>query len=234
MEEITKIRSREEIPSEDKWAIEDLYPTDEAWAQELATLSADQEALTAFAGRLGESGQTLFDYLRCMEKFHAKSELLGNYCMRRADEDTRNPKYQAMQGKFMSTIVALGAATSFDTPQIMAISDETLESFYATCPKLERYRRYLTDLRRMKEHTLSEAEEKLLAAAGDQSAEVWNLLRGRAAMESGEYAQALEYLQKVEEVCPDTALPALERCCRELEDYKMAYHYACLQRDRKK
>ena len=51
----------------------------------------------------------------------------------------------------------------------MAISVEILESFYAALPKLERYRRYLTELRRMKEHTLSEAEEKLLAAAGEMS-----------------------------------------------------------------
>ena len=31
MEEIKKIPSRDQIPAEDKWAIEDLYPTDEAW-----------------------------------------------------------------------------------------------------------------------------------------------------------------------------------------------------------
>ena len=169
MEEITKIHNREEIPAQDKWAIEDLYPTDEAWEQELATLSADQEALTAFAGRLGESGQTLFDYLRCMEEFQAKSELLGNYCMRKADEDTRDPTYQAMSGKYMNLVISISAACSFDTPEIMAIPDETLDRFYRECPQLERYRRFLTDLRRRKAHILSPQEEKLLAAAGEMS-----------------------------------------------------------------
>ena len=169
MEERTKIRNREEIPAQDKWAIEDLYPTDEAWEQELATLSADQEALTAFAGRLGESGQTLFDYLRCMEEFQAKSELLGNYCMRKADEDTRDPTYQAMSGKYMNLVISISAACSFDTPEIMAIPDETLDRFYRECPQLERYRRFLTDLRRRKAHILSPQEEKLLAAAGEMS-----------------------------------------------------------------
>ena len=65
--------------------------------------------------------------------------------------------------------MALGAACSFDTPEIMAISDEKLAQFYADCPELERYRRFLTDLRRRKAHTLSAAEEKLLAAAGEMS-----------------------------------------------------------------
>jgi len=65
--------------------------------------------------------------------------------------------------------VALSAATSFDTPEMMAISDETLDEFYAACPELERYRRFLTDLRRKKAHTLSPGEEKLLAAAGEMA-----------------------------------------------------------------
>ena len=169
MEEIKKIPSRDQIPAEDKWAIEDLYATDEAWEKELAVLAENEKTLSAFAGRLGESGETLRAYLESMEKMNANAELLGNYCMRRADEDTRNAAYQAMSGKFMSVMVALSAACSFDTPEIMGISDEKLDGFYAQCPGLERYRRFLTDLRRRKAHTLSTAEEKLLAAAGEMA-----------------------------------------------------------------
>ena len=59
MSNTNKIRQRHEIPVEDTWAVEDLYPSDEAWEQELATLEADKNALAAFAGKLGESGETL-------------------------------------------------------------------------------------------------------------------------------------------------------------------------------
>ena len=163
----TKIRKRHEIPVEDTWALEHLYATEEAWEAELSTIEEDKAYLSAFAGKLGASAANLLHYLTRMEQVNAKAELLGNYCMRKADEDTRNAAYQAMSGKFMSVIVSLGAECSFETPEIMAITDETLESFYAAEPKLERYRRYLTDTRRMKEHTLSAAEEKLLAAAGE-------------------------------------------------------------------
>ena len=139
MEEIKKIPSRDQIPAEDKWAIEDLYPTDEAWEAELAALAESQKTLASFAGRLGESGETLYAYMEVFEQVNAKGDLLGSYCMRRADEDTRNATYQAMAGKFMGVAVALNAACSFDTPEIMAISDEKLAQFYADCPKLERY-----------------------------------------------------------------------------------------------
>ena len=162
-----KIRKRSEIPVEDTWALEHLYATEADWEQELASLEVDKEYLAAFAGKLGASAADLLAYLTRMEQVNAKAELLGNYCMCKADEDTRNTKHQAMSGRFMSTVVALGAACSFETPEIMSISGETLEGFYAAEPGLERYRRYLTDARRMKAHTLSAAEEKLLASAGE-------------------------------------------------------------------
>ena len=97
MAETTKIRKRSEIPVEDTWALEDLYATDEAWEQELATLAEDEKALTAFAGKLGEGAENLYAYMEKNEAVNAKAELLANYCMRKADQDTREATYQAME-----------------------------------------------------------------------------------------------------------------------------------------
>ena len=169
MEDFNVIRKRSEIPVEDTWALEDIYPTDEAWEQELLTLDADKDVLTSYAGRLAESGQTLYAYLIRMEQTNKKASSLANYAMRRSDEDTRNSTYQAMTGRFMSVAVALDSECSFESPEIMAIPEETLEGFYAECPELEHFRRYLTDLRRRKAHVLSAAEEKLMAAAGEMA-----------------------------------------------------------------
>lgn len=169
MEEIKKIPARSEIPNEDKWATEDLFATDEAWEETLAAITEKGKSLAAYAGKLGESGESLLSFLALMERIEAEVELIANYCMRKADEDTRVAKYQEMVGRFMTAMVALNAATSFETPEIMSISDETLDGFYAACPGLERYRRYLTKMRRRRDHILSPAEEKLLAAAGEMA-----------------------------------------------------------------
>lgn len=169
METIKAIPKRCEIAVEDTWATEDLFPSDESWEQALVTLREDRNTLASYAGRLGESGQTLFRYLENAERIAAKESLLAEYIMRKADEDTRDAKYQALSGKFMSAYVELQTAISFETPQIMAIPDETLEAFYSTCPELERYRRYLTETRRLKAHTLSDAEERILASAGEMA-----------------------------------------------------------------
>ena len=167
METTKKIPQRCELAVEDTWATEDLYASDEAWEQALSELEKVGPQMAGYAGKLAESADTLLAFLQLMEKTNAEAELLANYCMRKADEDTRNAVYQAMVGKFMGVAVALNAAGSFETPEIMAISDETLDGFYAAQPGLERYRRYLTNLRRRRAHVLSPAEEKLLAAAGE-------------------------------------------------------------------
>ena len=58
----------------------------------------------------------------------------------------------------------------------------------------------------------------------------WHLLYGQAAMGQREYALAAEHFHRAEESYPIPCAKALETCYRELEDYKMAYQYACKQR----
>ena len=169
MEDKKKIPQRSEIAVEDTWAIEDLYASDALWEEDLKALASDADVLASYAGKLNESGETLLAYLTKMESAEVRADRLANYCMRKADEDTRVSKYQGMSGQFMNVIVSMGAKCSFETPEIMAISDECLSALYAQTPELERFRRYLTNLRRRKEHILTPAEEKLLAAAGEMA-----------------------------------------------------------------
>ena len=166
MSEMKKIWKREEIPVEHTWATEDLYASDALWEEDLAVMIEDGKHLASFAGKLSNA-EDLYAFLHADEMADLRVGRLAGYCMRKGDEDTRNPVYQAMTGKFRSIMVKIGSDCSFATPELMAISDEDLERFYAEKPELERYRRYLTNMRRLKEHTLSAAEERILAAAGE-------------------------------------------------------------------
>lgn len=169
MAEIKKIPERSEISEKDKWAIHDIYATDEAWEEDLKKARGLLPRIASFAGRLGESAGVLLDFMKLQEEIELLADSLGNYAQRRSDEDARVSKYQAMVGNMMSAYVELNAAASFATPELMAIPDETMEQFYADCPDLERYRRYLDDIRRRRAHVLTPAEEKLLASAGEMA-----------------------------------------------------------------
>ena len=167
MAETKKIPERSEIAEKDRWAIEDLYPSDEAWAKDLEKLKAETAALASFAGKLGQDAKTLLAYAQKLEAAGVLLSNIYNYSSRRNDEDTRVSKYQEMNGMAMSAYVAFTSATSFETPEIMAISDAEMERFYAEEPGLERYRRFIFNIRRHAAHVLTPSEEKLLAMAGE-------------------------------------------------------------------
>ena len=170
-----EIPLRSQQLKENCWAVEDIYPTEEAWSQALSESASLPEELAAYQGKLGESAETLLSYLTRMEEISHQADRLFVYAMLRADEDTANSTHQAMKGKCFSFLVSLSSATAFEGPELVAIPDETLDAFYAQEPGLTKYRRYLTKARLEKPHILSQAEEKLLAGAAEVGAAPSNI-----------------------------------------------------------
>lgn len=169
MEDRKYILKRSEQKKEDTWAVEDLYPTDDAWREALQALRGREQELAAFQGRLAENGQTLLDYFRKMEELEAVVNRLNVYSMIRGDEDARNSEHQEMKGQLNGYLVQFQQAEAFELPELSSIPDDTLARFYEEVPELKRYERYLYLARRRKAHTLSKAEEELLASAGEMA-----------------------------------------------------------------
>ena len=151
------------------WALTDLFPTDDAWRAELSRVRGLLPALAAYQGRLGESAATLLAFLRLGDELSRALDALGNYARRKNDEDTRVPAYQEMSAQYMNLAVEVNRTSAFETPEILAIPDETLDAFYAAEPGLEHYRLALTRIRRERPHILSAECEALLAASGQMS-----------------------------------------------------------------
>ena len=162
-----RIPKRSEVPEQFKWALEDIYATDEKWAEDLQKLKAMPERIAAFKGRLSESADTLYDFMQLSDEISVLCDSLGNYAQRRSDEDTANAKYQGFLGQLMNAYVAVNSAGSFETPEIISIEEDKLQKFYEDKPELKLYKRALDKLRRKKAHILSEAEEKILALTGE-------------------------------------------------------------------
>ena len=160
------IPARSELDTQFTWATTDLYPTDEAWEAEMPRIQELVDTLKACQGTLGQSAQNLLRFLQLEDQFNLKAEPFACYAMYKKDQDTRDPKAQQMSGQMMNLLLQSEEATAFSTPEILEISDDTLDRFYQEEPGLEHYRLTLTRIRRQKEHTLSQSEEGLLASAG--------------------------------------------------------------------
>ena len=163
------IPARSEVPEESTWNLKDVFESDEAWQAEYEALKAVPEQLEAFRGRLGESAETLLAWFRLNDALSVRLEKLYGYASCKGDEDTGNSVYQGMRAKALATLVAIDAASAFETPEIMALDEDTVNLFYAVQPALETYRRNIYKIRRRKAHILSPEEEKLLSAAGEMA-----------------------------------------------------------------
>ena len=162
-----KIPERSEVPVQYTWNTDDLFVSDEAWQEAYDAVQAKIPQLAAFAGRLSESAATLYEYIKLDEQLSDEFGPVANYAQRKYDQDTREPKYQAMVGKLTSLMVAMRSATAFELPEMMKMEDETLEQFYKDEPALELYRLVFARMRDKREHILSDAEEKVLAVVSE-------------------------------------------------------------------
>ena len=163
MPEILKERS--ELDPQFQWDLTPMFESDAAWETALDSLDADIESLAAFAGKLTDA-VTIGAYLDASTEVGRKVERLYCYASQRHDEDTRDDKAQSLYARIGSKYVKMAAALSFAQPEILSLPEETLTAI-VNDPAVADYKFNLEDLLRGKPHTLTKAEEKLLASFGE-------------------------------------------------------------------
>jgi len=157
-----RIPTRDEISAADTWDLSVLYPNDEAWQADFAELQARWPAIAGFKGRVTESAQTLLEVLEFEKALNLKIERLSHYAMLRISEDASSSANLEREGVLQNLLTKIGEAAAFILPEIQAIEDAAFERMWAD-PLLEPWQIPLRKLRRLKPHTLSSAEERLLA-----------------------------------------------------------------------
>ena len=164
-----KILDRSQQDPANCWALEDLYATPADWERDLAELKDLTGKLAGFSGVFTTSADQLLALLQLDDSLSVLLDKLANYAQRRSDEDTRIGANQELVSRITAAWVDLSAAAAFLTPELLELPDETLEDYYRQCSALEVYRWHIYNIRRQKAHTLSKAEERLLAAAGEMA-----------------------------------------------------------------
>lgn len=157
------LRQRSEIPEEMKWRLEDIFADDGQWEQAFRELQSEVERAGRFKGRVGESAATLLACFEMEDEIGQALERVYGYAVMRRDEDNNNSTYQAMAQRAISLWTQLSSALSYIEPEILAIPEETIDTYLNEEPKLTAYRHTLDNLARMKPHVLSPREEELLA-----------------------------------------------------------------------
>ena len=159
-------RERARIADKYKWNIDEVYPSVAAWRTEKDRIAAALPEIRKFAGRLGSAAQVLADALDTVTGLEKDLSRLYVYASMLADQDTRASEPQGMRQEMQLLISEFSAQASYIEPEILKVGGETVNAFLDAEPRLSIHTFYLRDIVRRAPHTLSDAEEKILADAG--------------------------------------------------------------------
>ena len=162
----TTERDRASIAERYTWNLADLYASTAQWREEKDRLSAAVAGISAWRGRLTESAATLADALELRSALRKTLTRLWVYADMLSDQDTRDSVHQGMTQEMVQLASALSAECSYMEPEILRAERATIETYLTGESRLRDYAHELRDLMRRAAHTLSDAEEKLLADLG--------------------------------------------------------------------
>lgn len=155
---------RKDIDKSLKWDTEKIYKTDEDFYKEVEEVKNLIEKTKAYKGKILQSADNLYDFLKTDEKLERKFSKLGVYASLKSDEDTRVAKYQEMSKIADNLFANLAQELSFITPEILSEDYEKVQTYIEEKEELKIYAHYFEDLFRNKDHTLGENEEKIIAS----------------------------------------------------------------------
>jgi len=157
------IPTRNEIAEADTWDLTKLYQSEEDYERDLERLKKEYPQYASFKGKASQSAKDLLDVLEFDKSIDLLGEKLGHYVSLKASEDSSDSGNLARKAEFSNLGTKIREAASFITPEIQAISDERFTALIAN-PVLREWRNSLERLRRYRPHTLTEGEERILAA----------------------------------------------------------------------
>lgn len=159
-------KKREEYNEDLKWNVKNLYHTEEEYNRDFKALYEDLKKFEAYKGHLLDDAKTLYAFLEFDIDFNKKLEQVYIYAHIQNDQDTTNTKFQTMYKKAYKLYEQYNEMTAFAIPELLKSDFNQIESFIKEFPKLEKYKRQLEQIFKVKKYVLSDKEEKLLSNLG--------------------------------------------------------------------
>lgn len=156
--------SRDQIPSQYKWHLEDILPSDEAWEELFFKCEERLGYFAKYQDKLDDE-DTLFDCLQFDTRFSHDFGCLYTYAKMRLDQDARNNTYQGMTNRARNLLVKYSSACSFIEPEVSELSSERLAQLRDS-KRFDDYSVFFKEIIRNKDIILSKKEEKLLKEVG--------------------------------------------------------------------
>jgi oligoendopeptidase F len=161
---------RSAVSKQFHWNVEALYPSWEAWKEDLDKWGREESSphwpeVAAMREVWNKGPEQLKALVELCCDIDRNLSKLYTYAHLRHDEDVAEETAKKAYSRIMTLLYAFRQETAWIEPQLLHIPDEELKALLGSAV-LKDYAFYLEKIVRMKAHTLSAAEEELLAMAG--------------------------------------------------------------------
>jgi oligoendopeptidase F len=165
----TKVPPRSKLNKQYTWNAESVFPSDEAWENEIKRILEDIHAVKGFQGRLAEGPVVLLAALEAADELLSCAQKAFMYAGFSYAVDTTDQHATGMRIKAQGVYGQVLSAISFLQPEILAIGRDRLDE-WMNGPSDERlaiYKHSFDDLFRRQAHVRSADVEEILGLVSD-------------------------------------------------------------------
>ena len=167
MTEIKKVPARSEVPEKLTWDLDRVYQSIEDWKTDQRKLENKLDEFKHAKDQLEINADKFLEVIEQYLGIMRIYEKLAVFASMKNDQDTTNSQYQELQGMADNLGTQVSEAVAWFQPALVHLDDQVVQDYFHQNSKLEPYRHFITELRSQREHLLSNAQEELLAAAGN-------------------------------------------------------------------
>ena len=163
------VPARADVPVEETWALETIFPDDNAWETAYDAVDARLGEFARFRGHIAEGAGVLLGALQLADELDEQAGKIAIYAGLHRAEDATNTRYGEMADRADGLGSRLEAATAFIQPEVAALPDATVAAWLAEEPGLAPYRVAIERITRRRKHIRSTEIEELLARAAEMA-----------------------------------------------------------------
>lgn len=165
-EDFSMEKNRDNISQEYKWNLNDIYPNWIEWDKDLIKLKELMAKVPKYEGKISQNSETFVEFIELEEKVSRLLDKIYLYPYLQRDLDSTNEKASVKLQEIESIYANYSISSSWITPEILTIPEETMLTWIDGNSILENNRFPLMEIYRLQEHVLSADKEKLLSYFG--------------------------------------------------------------------
>lgn len=158
---------RSKVAKEQTWNAESVFATPDVFDTEVKNLLETLPEIKKVQGHLGDGVDAFLEAMNALDALEQRSMKVRVYATMSSAVDANDRQGAEMNGRALSALAQVGAATAFLEPELLSIGKTKIRKWLKDDARMEVYGHFLNDLFRRQSHVRSAEVEELMGMLRD-------------------------------------------------------------------